>query len=208
VLNTVQRFHRLFYDNSARTWSNTTWLGVNVAKCPLDLWIYQELLTRIRPALVVESGTFLGGSAFFLASCMDPLGTGAVLTIDVAAHPGRPEHPRITYVTGSSLDPEVLAGARAAAADASPVLVILDSAHDRDHVLAELRAYAPLVTPGSYLIVEDTNLNGHPVLDDWGAGPYEAVEEFLAENSSFVRDVDCEKYYLTFNPGGYLRRDG
>ncbi len=137
---------------------------------------------------------------------MDLLGHGRVITVDVVDVPGRPQHDRITYVTGSSVDPAILEQLRAAAADADSVMVVLDSDHSRDHVLAELRAYAPFVTPGSYLVVEDTNVNGHPILPSFGPGPHEAVETFLAESAPFVRDREREKFYFTFNPGGYLKR--
>lgn len=202
----VDSFHRLYYENGARTWHETRWLGVAVSKCPLDLWIYQELLVELRPDLVIETGTSFGGSALYLASCMDLIGTGRVLTIDVTEQPNRPAHDRITYVTGSSTAPEAVARAAVEAKSAGVVMVILDAKHSRDHVLAELRAYSPLVTPSSYILVEDTNLNGHPVFADHGPGPHEAIEAFLAESDSFVRDRQREKFYLTFNPGGYLQR--
>jgi cephalosporin hydroxylase len=86
------------------------------------------------------------------------------------------------------------------------VLVILDSDHTRDHVLKELQAYSSLVTSGSYLIVEDTNINGHPVLPDFGPGPMEALDTFLEGDGAFSVDADREKLMLTFNPRGYLRR--
>ena len=86
------------------------------------------------------------------------------------------------------------------------VLVILDSGHAKDHVLAEMHAYAPLVTAGSYLIVEDTNLNGHPVEGDHGPGPAEGDAVFLARHDEFVRTESREKFLLTFNPGGYLKK--
>jgi hypothetical protein len=89
---------------------------------------------------------------------------------------------------------------------ASRVLVILDSGHAKDHVLTEMDAYAPLVTPGSYLVVEDTNLNGHPVDSDHGPGPAEVVAEFLERHDAFDRDKSREKYLLTFNPGGSLKK--
>lgn len=204
---TVRRFHRLYYDHTGRTWTNTTWLGVRVEKCPLDLWVYQELLMATRPELVIETGTCAGGSALFMASCMDLIGRGRVITIDIDDRPRRPEHPRIEYVSGSSTDPDIVTHVRAAAAERSPVIVILDSDHTRDHVLAELAAYADLVTPGAHLIVEDTNINGHPVLPTFGPGPYEAVESFLRGNPEFTQDTACEKFFLTFNPGGFLRRE-
>lgn len=203
---TVDRFHRLYYESADRTWHDTRWLGVHVAKCPLDLWIYQELVVDLRPDLVIETGTAAGGSALFIASCMDLVGTGRVLTIDITEWPHRPTHDRITYVAGSSTAPEVVARAAAEAENASVVMVTLDSKHSRDHVLAELRAYSPLVTPNSYLIVEDTNINGHPVLAEFGPGPHEAAEIFLTECDDFVPDPAQEKFYMTFNPRGFLRR--
>jgi cephalosporin hydroxylase len=86
------------------------------------------------------------------------------------------------------------------------VLVILDSDHSREHVLDELRLYAGLVTPGSYLVVEDTNVNGHPVFAEHGPGPMEALEAFLAETDEFEVDATREKFFLTFNPRGFLRK--
>jgi cephalosporin hydroxylase len=203
---TVKRFHRLYYSHDGRTWLNTRWFGTRVLKCPFDLWVYQELLERIRPELVIETGTADGGSAFFIASCMDLLGRGRVITIDVDDLAGRPQHDRITYLHGSSVDPAVVEQVRTAAARAAAVMVILDSDHSRDHVLAELNAYSPVVTEGSYLIVEDTNVNGRPVFPRFGPGPHEAVEAFLRGGAAFTRDEECEKFFLTFNPGGYLKR--
>ena len=202
----VDQFHTLYYERREQTWGETYWLGHHVLKCPLDLWIYQEILYEARPQLIIETGTYLGGSALFLASICDLLGSGEVLTIDIDRRDDRPRHPRITYLNGSSTSPRTLNQVRQRANGASPILVILDSGHRRDHVLAELDAYAPLVTPGSYLIVEDTNLNGHPVEARHGPGPAEAVAAFLARNDAFMRDERREKLLLTFNPGGYLRK--
>jgi cephalosporin hydroxylase len=85
-------------------------------------------------------------------------------------------------------------------------MVVLDSDHHKDHVLEELRLYSPLVSVGQYLIVEDTHFNGHPILKNFGPGPWEAVEEFLRERPDFAVDSSREKYGMTFNPHGYLRR--
>lgn len=202
----IDQFHTLFYSSGEQTWGATFWLGHQVLKCPLDLWIYQEILHELRPELIIETGTYLGGTTLFLASMCDLLGRGEVLTIDSDRQPQLPRHRRVTYLTGSSTSKSILRRVHRRAKGKSPVLVILDSGHGKDHVLAELRAYGPLVTAGSYLVVEDTNLNGHPVLSDHGPGPAEAVEEFLASTNAFVRDRSKERFLLTFNPAGYLKK--
>lgn len=205
-MTVVDLFHKLYYDAHERTWTNTRWLGHTVLKTPLDLWVYQEILHELRPALIVETGTWSGGSALYMANICDLLGAGRVVSIDTSPPPDF-DHPRIAWVTGSSTEPAI-AGmvTNLAARVEGHVLVLLDSDHTCDHVLAEMRLYAPLVTPGSYLIVEDTNINGHPVLPDFGPGPMEAVALFLGESDEFVPDPSREKFYLTQNPGGYLRR--
>jgi cephalosporin hydroxylase len=201
----VDQFNRLyFYDPG--TWQNTRWLGVPALKCPLDLWIYQELLEELRPQLIIECGTADGGSAYFLASMCDLLGRGDIVTIDIESKPGRPVHPRITYILGSSVDPEVIAQVRARLPNTGNVLVILDSDHRAAHVERELSLYAGMVTVGSYLIVEDTCVNNHPVAPEFGPGPMEAVSAFLNGNDQFVVDEGRQKFHLTFNPRGYLRR--
>jgi cephalosporin hydroxylase len=170
--------------------------------------VYQEILVHNRPELIIETGTALGGSAFFLASICDTIDCGRILTVDWKRREGRPDHPRVTYLLGSSIAPPVVSQVKDAVRPGERVMVILDSAHERDHVLEELRCYGPLVSAGQYLIVEDTNINGHPVLPDFGPGPMEAVEAFLGEElgGGFAVDRDCEKFFMTFNPNGYLIR--
>lgn len=204
----VEAFHRRYYEagTAGGTWNETFWLGVPTLKCPLDLWIYQEILHEIRPELILETGTASGGSALFLACMCDLLGQGEVVTVDLISQSGRPEHARITYLTGSSVSRRISEQIEPRVRRASRVLVILDSDHSRDHVLRELELYAPWVTAGSYLIVEDTNVNGHPVAADFGPGPMEAVEEFLTSHPEFVLDPSREKFLMTFNPRGYLRK--
>lgn len=206
----IERFHQLYYDRykSGGGWLDTRWLGVPAFKCPLDLWVYQELLFEVRPDLVIETGTMHGGSALFLAATMDAIGHGRVITVDVSDSAGVPRHPRVTFLRGSSTSAEVLERLYEEASGSRSVMVILDSDHRAAHVLHELHALAGLVTVGSYVIVEDTNVNGHPVFDDFGPGPAEAVTQFLSESSSFIVDERCERHLLTFNPGGYLRRIG
>jgi cephalosporin hydroxylase len=203
---TIRRFHRLYYESPWQTWKNTRWLSVNAYKTPLDLWIYQELIVSLRPQLIVETGTASGGSALFLATVCDAVDCGEIVSIDLERRAGRPKHDRVTYVIGSSTSPETLDFVAEYAQGKAPVMVILDSDHSREHVLAELRHYSDFVTPGSYLVVEDTNLNGHPVVGDFGPGPMEAVREFLRDRSEFKAEAEQEKFLLSFNPSGYLRR--
>jgi cephalosporin hydroxylase len=205
----VDAFHRLYFDGPAgegRVFHRTTWMGFPCLKCPLDLWIYQEILLEVRPALIVETGTYHGASALFLAQVLDALGGGEVVTIDVEPRSPRPDHPRIRYVLGSSGDASVIESIFVDRPKGETCLVVLDSDHAKPHVSKELELLAPRVSPGSYLIVEDTNVNGHPVLLDFGAGPSEAVREFLARDSRFAADGSREKHLMTFNPGGYLKR--
>ncbi len=197
-------FHRMYHGSPGRTWQNTKWLGTPVLKCPFDLWIYQELMTRVRPDVIIETGTHKGGSALYVASICDLLDHGRVVTVDIKEKSGRPEHPRITYLTGSSTAPEIVSRIKEGTKGA--IMVILDSYHSRDHVLEELEIYGPLVTQGSYVIVEDTNMNGHPSHPKFGPGPWEAVEAFLGSHPEFRVDEDCEKFFLTMNPRGYLQR--
>ncbi len=201
----VNLFHRAYYEGD-RAWEDSSWLGSRALKAPQDLWVYQEIVTALRPELIIETGTFEGGSALYLATVCDAIGHGTVVSVDVRPRDGLPEHERIEYVVSSSVDPALVARLRERAAAAAGVLVILDSDHSREHVLAELRAYGPLVGPGGYLIVEDTNVNGHPVARHWGPGPMEAVDAYLAEGAPFEIDRSREKFLFSCNPRGFLRR--
>jgi cephalosporin hydroxylase len=203
----VNGFHRFFY-YSDKTWRDSFWLGAQVLKCPFDLWIYQEILFELRPDVIIESGTALGGSALFLASICDLVGNGKVITIDIASREGRPTHERITYLVGSSTSKHTVEQVRKLVADKGKVLVILDSDHEKEHVLQELRIYSRFVSKGSYIVVEDTNINGHPVDPTFGPGPREAVQQFLKDDGNFKVDKTREKYHLSFNEGGYLKRMG
>lgn len=204
----IDRFNRLFYhglDGKELYWS-MQWMGVQTLKCPMDLWIYQEILHRTRPEVIIETGVYSGGSTLFLANLCDLLGTGSVVACDTTLSkvPGEVRaHPRIELVEGSSVDPKIVSTI-AARCRGRRTMVILDSDHAKAHVLQELRTYGPLVTPGCYLICEDTNVNGHPSLPEHGPGPYEAVQEFLTDNPGWRVDSSCERLLVTFNPSGYL----
>src|SRR4051794_21908715 len=166
----IGRFHDLYYRRWLSDGSDTinlSWFGYPLLKCPMDLWIYQELLVRTRPDVVVETGTFCGGSALFIAMICDQIGRGRVITIDIEPKPNPPQHPRITYVTGSSIDPSIVEQTHLSVGS-ERAMVILDADHRAEFVFEEIKAYSPLVQPGDYLIVEDSNVNGHPAYPDFG----------------------------------------
>jgi cephalosporin hydroxylase len=218
----TSRFSELYFHSHVlgKSWGSTSWMGIPVYKCQTDLWTYQELIYEVTPDVIIETGTSLGGSAHYLASLCDLVNRGKVISVEIENEEQsvararkkpsivRPVHPRITYLRGSSTSPMIVQRVKDLSRRGRKVLVILDSDHSRAHVLEELRVYAPLVSLGSYVIVEDSNVNGHPVLPEFGPGPMEAIEEFLRENQNFKIDRSRENHLLTFNPRGYLRRVG
>jgi cephalosporin hydroxylase len=205
----------------AHDWSyQWNWLGLPVIQMPSDIVVLQEVIWEARPQLVIETGIARGGSLVLYASILELLGEGEVLGIDVDIRPHNREaigsHPlahRIRMVEGSSLDPAVLAEARQSAEAVERVMVVLDSDHTHEHVLAELRAYAPLVTVGQFLVVADTFVEDIPAQEHrrraWGPGnnPGTALQEWLAEVDAFEPDAFANaKLLLSASPGGYLRR--
>lgn len=205
----VRDFHRLYYQR--RSWDHMNWLGVKTLQNPPDTWVLQELITEIRPDFIIDAGTYTGGSALYMATVLEALDLpGKVLSIDVSPHveeasKHRLFRERVEVFTGSSTDPKLIDGLRERLAG-KKVLVLLDSLHTRDHVFDELNAWAPFVPVGSYLVVQDTNINGHPVQGDPGPGPWEAVHEWLPSHPEFEIDRGREKFLLTFTPDGYLKR--
>jgi cephalosporin hydroxylase len=197
-----------------------TWMGLPIIQFPQDIVAMQELVWRVKPDLIIETGVARGGSVVFYASLLELVGgEGRVIGIDVdirapsrAAIERSPVFKRITLVEGSSVEPSVVARVRAEAARARRVLVSLDSNHTHAHVLEELKAYAPCVTRDSYLVVFDTSIEHLPpdVLGDrpWtpGNSPATAVRDFLATNDRFVVDTEFDhKLLITEAPGGYLK---
>jgi cephalosporin hydroxylase len=208
VLYIIDEFHRIYYPGKVH---EAHWLGVPAIKCPLDCWVYAEIIFNTRPEVIVETGVRYGGTTLYLASLCELLGHGQVIGVDLELHhaydPVR-QHPCIHLIQGNSVDPVILEqvwmwsrGKR--------TMVILDSDHHGAHVLEELRSYSEMVTSGCYMICEDTNLNGNPVFspEPYDPGPKEAVEMFLKEQGDrWEVDTGCEKFLLTMNPGGYLKK--
>lgn len=212
--NASELFHHELY-NSGVWQFRTHYQGYQVCKNPMDLWSYQELLFLHRPDLVIETGTAYGGSALYLAKCMEMWG-GKVISIDIADSPlPKPVHPAVTCLRGSSVDEKIVQQVRDEIERRSwisdldtlvkqppTVMVILDSDHSKQHVAQELELYSPLVSKDSYLVVEDTNIGGHPVASSFGPGPFEAVEDFLSANDkgkSFTHDKEWLKHGVSWN---------
>lgn len=200
---------------------NFRWMGRPIIQFPQDMIAMQELIWNIQPDLIIETGVAHGGSALYYASLLELLGgDGYVLgvDIDIRAH-NRTEierHPmskRLRLIQGSSIDPETVRQVAEHVRGKQRVLVVLDSNHTHEHVLAELQAYSPFVTRDSYLVVYDTLLEDMP--EDlqasdrpWGRGnnPKTAVHQFLGENDRFEIDKRIvSKLLITVAPDGYLR---
>jgi len=205
---------------------NFSWLGRPIIQYPQDIVALQELIWEVQPDLVVETGIAHGGSLILWSSllelnaaCGGPQDAGVVgVDIDIRAHnraaiEAHPMSKRITMIEGSSVDPGVVAQVNDAAAGRKRVLVCLDSNHTHAHVLAELEAYAPLASVGSYCVVFDTVIEDLPagMFPDrpWGPGdnPKTAVREYLETHPEFEIDHRIEdKLLLTVAPSGYLKR--
>jgi cephalosporin hydroxylase len=210
-LEKQQEIAKLFHE--LKVWQNMWFLGIPIQKNPCDLWMMQQIIYETKPEVIVETGTFRGGSALYFAHTLEGMGLSdsKVLTVDIenvcseaAQWPVWQKH--VEFIHGSSTDPQVVEQIRNAC-QGKRVMVVLDSVHEKDHVLKELELYASLVAPGHYLIVEDTNSDGVPVFPG-SIGPTAAVQEFLktAEGEKFQQDASREAMVLTFNPGGWLKR--
>ena len=203
----IERFTKLEF----LTLFKNEWFGANTLQSPTDVWTTQEILWKVKPEVVVETGTWQGGSAALWAMILMHITPDAkIITIDIEDNVGEIRNlpvvqERVEFIIGSSTAPEVVADVRSRV-EGKRVLLILDSDHSRDHVLDELDAYWDMVPVGSYIIVQDTAANGHPILPEHGPGPWEAVEDFLASNDHFEIDTKTHRMLFTIHPRGYLKR--
>jgi cephalosporin hydroxylase len=204
ALDTTVRDVLKFMQN--RIMGRTTYFGVKALKCPLDAWVYQEIIFETKPDVIVEIGNSSGGGTLALAHLCDLMERGRVIGIDIT-HEKVPavvrSHPRITLIESDACAafPQV----QSLIPPQERALIIEDSAHTFDNTLNVLRTYQGLVKPGDYFIVEDSIC--HHGLDVGPMpGPYDAVEEFVRENGDFQVDRMRESFFITWNPKGYLKR--
>jgi cephalosporin hydroxylase len=204
----MKLFHQL------PVWESLWFHNVRLVKNPVDLWTIQQMVYELQPEFIVETGTWRGGSALYWASLLDGMGleNSRVLTVDIqtcaqsaSTHPLWKKY--VEFYQGSSTDPAIVSEI-ARRVRGRKTLVTLDSDHAMRHVLRELRMYSPMVSRGSYLIVEDGHMDGVPTYPDSGPGPVAATLEFLKQGGAkeFEQDLTRESMGMTFNPGGWLRR--
>lgn len=210
---------------SLRYYSGFTWMGLPVLQLPDDLVRFQEVMWEVRPSLVIETGVYQGGSLLFHASLCKAIGAGRVVGVDINVPSGLRkaigDHmlgSGITLIEGDSASPEVAAEIGRLRQPGETTLVLLDSDHSRAHVRKELEAYAPHVTPGSYLIVADTIVRDLADVPRGQASwtednPATAVDDFLAAHPEFERaprtsrsGVENLPPAVSYWPGGWLRR--
>ncbi len=198
---------------------NFSWMGRPIIQFPQDMIAMQEIIWAQRPDYIIETGIAHGGSIIYYASLFELIGHGEVIGVDIdirqhnrEAIEAHPMSKRISMIQGSSIDAALVAGIREKVAG-KKVLVVLDSNHTHEHVLEELRLYAPLVSEGSYCVVMDTVVEDMPedAFPDrpWGKGnnPKTAVWAYLKENHDFEIDASIHsKLLITVAPDGYLRR--
>ena len=197
---------------------NFSWMGRPVIQLPEDLLMMQEVIYKVRPDVVIETGVAHGGSSVFFASLCEVFGHGRVISIDIEIRPHNrkalEEHPlkkRITLIEGDSVALETVQKVRRLIAPHETVMVFLDSNHAKDHVRKELELYGALVTSGSYVVAADGSMEDLSDVpggkSDWvNDNPKAAIHEFLASHSEFEIDPEPTRLGITYWPDGYLRR--
>lgn len=209
-----REYSRLFVDRYLRPRTflrqsdrHPTWLGIPIWKVPLDAWILQEIIFETRPDVLIETGTQFGGGTIFFASIFDLLGAGRVISVDIN-HSGVDRrvgaHPRVTLIEGTSTSSRVLDELQGTSRD-QRVMVVLDSDHGFETVSCELDYLSALVSPGCYLVVEDTAL-GDLYLPGKGSAAA-ALDAWLPNHPEFSRDRSRDRFGSGTNPGGWLRRE-
>jgi cephalosporin hydroxylase len=190
-------YHKWYYERD-KVWQGTRFLGITTMKSVSDMWNYQEIITDIKPAVIVEFGSFAGGSAIFfnmIGRAVNP--DLRVLSVDIdhgLLDPRVKDYPEIEFLESSSTADGVIGRiAEMRAAHPGPAFFILDSDHSKAHVLNEMLGIRDVLQADDYVVVEDANVNGHPVAKNWGPGPFEAMEEYFRRYPhDYLRDSERE----------------
>ena len=237
--NLSEQFVTAYIDNNLVF--DNHFLGAEIWQNPFDMWIFQQMITQLKPDVIIETGTAHGGSTLFFATILEKVNPhGQIISIEIdsdveknirnaSRYPVFSE--RVRMIKGDSVSKSTISQvqniinqlaidkkSRLGSTEQQDltVMVTLDSLHSAEHVLKELKLYSRFVNLGSYIVVQDTIIDHNPKYVDWFvrpwakgavAGPAQAVTEFLAENSHFQRDRQWEKYYFTFYPGGFLKKN-
>jgi len=185
----------------------TTWMGIPTQKTPFDAWIFQEIIFETKPTVIIEIGNFSGGSAIFMAGILDLIGSGKILGVDVNHEMlNNVHHERIEWILGDAVEQTIFEKVKEKIEPQDKVMIIEDSSHQYDNSLKILELYAELVSKGCYFIVEDGICKEDYISDGPKPGPYEAIHEFLKTHKEFQIDHNREKFLLTYNPDGYLKK--
>lgn len=200
----------LIHHQKEIVFESVSWMGIKTWKNPLDAWIYQEILHEVRPDVVVEIGSQYGGSTKYFADLLDLMGHGEVISIDPHREEYGLTHKRVLALKGKSSDRNILAQVGEYCTE-KKVFVIQDGDHSKAQVLTDLENYSPFVSVGSYFVVEDGIVDLFHSEDGLGfreedPGPLAAIEEFLSRHVEFIVDKSRERYVLTYNPKGFLKR--
>lgn len=212
--NEVRDLFQQLFDRERRV-SRNKWFGVQTLQHPFDVWIQQEIIFEVKPDFIIETGTHRGGSAGLWATILEHANPdGRVITIDIKdkrsrAHLSLPiVKRRVDFLLGSATDPKIVQEV-ARRVRGKKVIVILDDAKSPQHILAELKAYSPMVSIGSYIIVQGTHL-GYRVPQwhgpAWAPGAFKGVQLFMASNDEFMIDHSREALIATESPSGFLKR--
>lgn len=186
-------------------------MGIKAQKNPFDAWIYQEIIYEIKPDIIVEIGSAEGGSTLYFANLLELIGSGKIISIDINRANFKARHDRIIEITGDSSSEEIVNKVSDLCRGLT-VLIVHDGGHSKEQVWKDLNAYFGLVSINSYFIIEDGILDLFRPTDEIGRfcrftdGPFAAIEEFLEKNPNFVIDKEKERYILTYNPHGFLKR--
>jgi cephalosporin hydroxylase len=187
-------------------WRKTDWLGLRLNKSPGDLLMYQQIISEIRPDWIIEQRTGNGGQALFFAGLCELIGHGQVLSIDDREQTDLPEHPRLHYRVMATHGDETKQAVDAILGEDARALVVLGTNGSANRMIREFETYYHHVPVGSYVIMENTIVGGHPVWPSFGPGPWEAVKDIIGNHHDWVSDPVRERLGLSFNPDGYLKR--